>query len=170
MTYFQKFAQLFDTFSGYVDRFCRIGLMVTASLILLLLITQVGMRYVLRSPLIWVEELAAYTLGFMVLWGAASYIRTWQHIQVNTLFLMMPLAARTAAVIAINLLLLWFAYLLVVSGNTLAQLGANELSPSGTFVMFWPRQGMTTGGILIIIQATNNILRCLSGRPGEMVN
>ncbi|MFN4170694.1 MAG: TRAP transporter small permease [Pseudorhodobacter sp.] len=169
MTVFLRFCDVVDRLTGYIDRVCRWGLIFASGFILILLMTQVLMRYVLRSPLPWVEELSTYALGFMILWGAACYVRTWQHVRVGALSARLPMTLRSAILIGLNLLLVMVAWLLVTSGYKLAQLGVRELSPSGSFIMYWPRQAMTTGGVLILIQASNNVLRVLSGRHQGML-
>jgi len=170
MTAFRTLAGLIDRACGYVDLAVRAALVFFAGLILSLLILQVAMRYVIRSPLIWVEELAAYTLAFLVLWGAACYVRSWQHIRVDTFFNLFPAVLRMALAIGINLLIVYFGYLLLNAGHRLAMLGANDLSDSGHFNLYWPRQAMTTGALLMMLQASNNVLRVLSGRGKPLVD
>lgn len=169
MTVFLRFCDVFEWITGAIDRVTRWGLISTAGLILGLLVTQVLMRYVMHSPIIWVEELATYTLGFMILWGTACYVRTWQHVRVGSLSARLPLTLRCSILIGLNLLLIWVGWLLVTSGYRLAVLGVQELSPSGSFVMYWPRQAMTTGGVLIIVQAANNVLRVVRGQHQGML-
>jgi len=92
MTAFRRLAGWFDWLCGVVDRAVRGALVVFAGTILVLLVLQVVMRYVISEPLIWLSEFTAYTLAFMVLWGAACYVRSWQHIKVDTLFLALPVS------------------------------------------------------------------------------
>jgi TRAP-type C4-dicarboxylate transport system permease small subunit len=135
-----------------------------------LLILQVVMRYLVRTPLIWVEELTSYSLAFVVLWGAACYIRSWQHIRVDTFFNALPEKVRTVLALFLNVLVVYFGYLLLTAGHQLAMLGATDLSDSGIFNLFWPRQAMTTGGVLLIQQGGNNLLRIVAGDPGPLVH
>jgi TRAP-type transport system small permease protein len=159
-----RIADTLEALTGYIDRLTRGALIFFCGLIFSLLILQVLMRYIIRSPLIWVEELSSYTFAFLVLWGCACYVRSWQHIKVDTLLNLMPVRLQDALVLLINLLLIYFGFMLSSAGYRLAMLGANDLSDSGMFNMFWPRQAMVTGGILIIVQASNNVSRILAGR------
>lgn len=169
MTVFLRFCDMFELITGAIDRATRWGLISAAGLILGLLVTQVFMRYVVHLPIIWVEELATYTLGFMILWGTACYVRTWQHVRVGSFSALLPLTLRCSILVGLNFLLMWVGWLLVTSGHSLAVLGVQELSPSGSFIMYWPRQAMTTGGVLIIIQAANNVLRVVRGQYQGML-
>ena len=170
MTAFRLWAERIDRVCGYIDAAVRVALMFFMGLILSLLILQVVMRYLVRTPLIWVEELTSYSLAFVVLWGAASYIRSWQHIRVDTLFNALPEKLRMVLALALNVLVVYFGYLLLTAGHQLAMLGAADLSDSGIFNLFWPRQAMTTGGALFILQGANNLLRILAGQPGPLVH
>jgi TRAP-type C4-dicarboxylate transport system permease small subunit len=169
-TTFQRIVHRIDRVCGHLDLAVRGGLILFAGLILTLLILQVVMRYVIRTPLIWVEELSSYALAFLVLWGAACYVRSWQHIRVDTFFNAFPRKARLVLAIGINVLIVYFGYLLILAGHRLAMLGAADLSDSGMFNLFWPRQAMTTGGALMMVQAANNILLVLAGRAGRIVD
>jgi TRAP-type transport system small permease protein len=164
MIMFRQFAHVVEVVSGFVDRATKWLLIFFSGLIFSLLVLQVLMRYVIRSPLIWVEELTSYTLAFLVLWGCACYVRSWQHIKVDTLLHAMPLRFQATIILLTNVLLIYFGYMLATAGYQLALLGAGDLSDSGIFNLFWPRQAMVTGGILIMLQAFNNICRILSGQ------
>lgn len=169
-TALERVSVLCDNVCHYVDFAVRTALVFFAGLILALLILQVVMRYIIRTPLIWVEELSSYTLAFLVLWGAACYVRSWQHIRVDTFYNMFPRNVRAGLAIGLNLLIVYFGYLLLMAGYRLALLGAGDLSDSGIFNLFWPRQAMTTGGALMMLQAANNILRVIAGRAGAIVD
>lgn len=170
MSALRLWAERIDRLCGRIDAAVRIALMALMGLILSLLILQVVMRYLIRTPLIWVEELTSYSLAFVVLWGAASYIRSWQHIRVDTLFNALPEKVRMVLALALNVLVVYFGYLLLTAGHQLAMLGAADLSDSGVFNLFWPRQAMTTGGTLFILQGGNNLLRIVVGNPGPLVH
>ncbi len=170
MSAFRRWALRIDRLCGHVDAAVRIALMFLMGLILSLLILQVVMRYLVRTPLIWVEELTSYSLAFLVLWGAACYIRSWQHIRVDTLFNALPEKIRMVLALFLNVLVVYFGYLLLTAGHQLAMLGATDLSDSGIFNLFWPRQAMTTGGVLFMLQGGNNLLRILAGNPGPLVH
>jgi TRAP-type C4-dicarboxylate transport system permease small subunit len=168
-TQFQRVAQAVDRLCHHIDFAVRAALVFFAGLILSLLILQVVMRYLIRTPLIWVEELSSYTLAFLVLWGAACYVRSWQHIRVDTFYNLFPYRVRAGIAVGLNLLIVYFGYLLLMAGHQLALLGAGDLSDSGIFNLYWPRQAMTSGGALIMLQAANNILRVLAGEADAIL-
>ncbi|MDN3523177.1 TRAP transporter small permease [Halomonas ramblicola] len=161
---FKTVAARFDTFCGYVDRASRYTLIFLSSLIFILLMLQVVMRYLIRSPLAWVEELTSYALAYLVLFACSSYIRSWQHIRVDTFANAFPKSLQTITFAAINILVIYFAYLIIFSGYRLALLGAGDLTPSGAFTLYWPRMALVIGGALIMLQAFNNLLRAISGK------
>ncbi|MBS9402362.1 TRAP transporter small permease subunit [Halomonas sp. TRM85114] len=118
----------------------------------------------IQSPLAWVEEVTSYALAYLVLFACSSYIRSWQHIRVDTFANAFPKSLQTIIFAAINILAIYFSYLLIFSGYRLAMLGIGDLTPSGSFNLYWPRMAMVIGGALIMLQAFNNVLRALSGR------
>lgn len=159
----------FDRLCHWIDIAVRAIISGFAASILILLMLQVIMRYFIKTPLIWVEELSSYALAFLVLWGTSCLVRSWGNIRVDTFYNAMPRMPRYVIAILLNVLIIYLGYLLFNSGHRLAQLGANDLSPSGTFGMFWPRQAMTTGAVLIMLQALNNVVSLVTGRGQHMV-
>ena len=60
--------------------------------------------------------------------------------------------------IIVNALVVYYSYALFIrAGFNFADMGRTEYSPSGFFIVFWPRMIMPIGGILISLQALNLI-------------
>ena len=73
-----------------------------------LMFLQVVMRYVLRSPLAWSDEVAIYGLIGLVYFGAAFAVRERAHIRVLAGFWLLPQAAAVAVAVFADAL--WFAF------------------------------------------------------------
>jgi TRAP-type C4-dicarboxylate transport system permease small subunit len=108
--------------------------LITSALLVmsLVLIAQVVMRYVFRSPFVWSEELARYLLIWLSMMGTSLAVRESRHISVD--FLPVFLGPRTYALFATiahigNLifcvLMIWYAVPIIIR---LAGIG--QLSPS----------------------------------------
>ena len=145
-----------DRTTGFVDRIVQIAVVAVFVVLFALLNLQVGMRYVIRVPLIWLEELAGFLLAYLALWGSSSCIRSDKHVVVTIL----PDRITSARVrhwlsIAVHACLAFYLYYLTVYGYQFAALGAGEVTPSGSFDFFVPRLSLFTGGILMLIQTAN---------------
>nr|WP_269558009.1 TRAP transporter small permease [Halomonas sp. 1513] len=130
---------------------------------------QVVMRYLIRSPLAWVEELTSYALAYMVLFACSCLVRSWENIRVETLVNFLPRILQILIFMFINILIIYFSYLIIFAGHRLAELGAGDLTPSGAFTLYWPRMALVIGGALIMLQATNNLFRALSGKADPLL-
>lgn len=63
---------------------------VCMTLILLLVVGQVVMRYVFDSPLTWSEELAVYGMVYLTFIGSVMAMRDKEHIDVNIVYEFLP--------------------------------------------------------------------------------
>lgn len=145
--------------SGAVDSVVKVIIATLMAVIFLLMITQVILRYLVHFPVSFVEEAGAYILAFLGLWGASTCVREDVHLRVDILPNLLPRVPRALLLMALNVLLLYFAYKLMAAGYDFAVFGANERSYSGTFLLYWPRMAIPTGAALIMLQTANEILR-----------
>ncbi len=128
------------------------GTLLTASLVGKMSVAEIS-RYA------WIEEVAAYQLPILALWGAAVCIRHGSHLKVEILLDVMPRILRSLFVIAIHLLIFYFALKVYQSGHALVELGRNQLVTSQTFSLYWPRMSIVIGGALIMFQSAVMVLR-----------
>lgn len=149
-----------DRVTGSIDKVVQVTIVLVFVVLFALLNIQVAMRYVIRVPLIWLEELAGFLLAYLTMWGASSCIRTDRHIRVNWL-LDRTRGARMRHLLSvlIHTILLFYLYYLVVYGYQFAALGVGEITPSGSFDFFLPRMALTSGGVLMMIQSANILIR-----------
>ena len=132
-----------------------VGALMAASiaLIFLLLAAQVLFRYLLFAPFNWVEEGATYLMAMLTLLGASLLLRQNVHLQVDLFQASAPrivgVLLRLAALLATAVL----AYYLMLGGWDYAVAGRGQLSPSGSFVVFWPRLTIPVGAGLLLVQA-----------------
>lgn len=154
----------FDRTTLYIDKGVQvvIGLAMLAMFGLLLL--SVLSRYVIATPFFWLTEGAGYLSALVGLWGSSSCIRYGGHMQVHILqdqFKKYYVGRRILAplfLIIVNSMVVYYSYALFIrAGFSFADMGRTEYSPSGFFIVFWPRMIMPVGGILISLQALNLI-------------
>lgn len=115
-------------------------------------VTQVFMRYVVRSPLFWAEEAARYLMVWLVFLGAALGIREGAHIALEIFIKSLPQRVqRTASVLAKTLILLFLIFVFK-EGIALCRALAFQRSPAIGISMFWPYLSVPTGALLMVLQ------------------
>ena len=164
--------QKLDRLAAAIDRIVQIGLILLCGGIFLVLLAQVMLaqvmlRYVIFIPLSWVEELATYLMAFLTLWGASVLLRSGGHLEVDTLLHYVPRWLRLLLVAITLVMMMVFAALLIRAGWAYALMGSRELSDSGTFVVFWPRLAIVTGGVFLFLQVSVLLLKNLVGLTPE---
>lgn len=155
---FQNIARRFDALSNVIDIVLKYYLMAAIASLFGLIVFQVSLRYFFKIPVFWVEELATYILASLVLFGTSAAVRHRLNVRVTTLYGILPAPLKHSIVIFVYCVVLFYCYVLFVFGLQFAQLGAVDLSPSGTFMMIYPRMVIPIAAVLIAIQTLNVIL------------
>lgn len=159
----------YDTATGWIDRGVQLVIAVAMLGMFGLLLLSVASRYVINRPFFWLAEGASYLMALVGLWGSSTCVRHAGHMQVNILQDQFrkrgEIASRVLSpifVIIVNALLIYYCYVLLIrAGYAFADFGRIEYSPSGFFIVFWPRLSVPTGGLLIALQSLNVIGRAI---------
>ena len=158
----------FDTVTGYLDEAVKALLAIAMFTMFVLLLLNVLSRYVILTPFFWLAEGAGYLMALVGLWGSSTCVRNWKHMQVNIILKRLSgesgeghPVARNVLVIVMYSALILYAYVMVHYGYNFAEFGRFEQSPSGYFIVFWPRLTLPTGGLLILVQSLNMIGRAV---------
>lgn len=159
----EKVHYVFDAMCGKVDKIVRVVLVIFLLMIVVLVTGQVALRLTGGSPFFWVAELSGYLFAYISLLGASVCLRSDTHIRVPLLLERVPRMVNRTLVIVIYLIAIIYGYHLGWFGYRYAMLGANELTPSSSFIEFWPRLALAIGGFLLVLQGVCLILRELSG-------
>ena len=99
-----------------VEEFLSAGLLAA---ITVLTFTQVVLRYVFDTGLIWALEATTYLFGWLVLLGMSIGVRTNSHIAVDLVVSALPIRLRRAAVMLAIVLSLLYALLMLYGSVTL---------------------------------------------------
>ncbi|MCM3568479.1 TRAP transporter small permease [Neobacillus mesonae] len=95
-----------------------------------LVIIQVFFRYVLEKPLTGSEELARFTMIWLVMIGSTVVLRNKSHIAVEFFVELFPTVIQKGARIITYLLIFVFAIILMVDGYQLAMTSMSQISPA----------------------------------------
>ena len=127
----------------------------------LIVVYEVIMRGIFRSPTEWVLEISTYLILVSALLGLAITFRMGGHIQVD--FLISRLSAKTQCILEI----IWSAMAVVLfcifvsesTGMVEMSYHYNKLSPSILrFPLYIPQLALVIGGLLLLLEIINKFL------------
>ncbi|NLE95721.1 MAG: TRAP transporter small permease [Dehalococcoidia bacterium] len=149
----------------------KTGVVVCAVSLSSIVFAQVILRYIIKAPLLWVEEVAVFPAFWMYLLGAAYGAYTRTHIKVDLLDILMKNVRRrqlmriiTAAItVVISFMFVYWAY------NTFVwDLSMNQRSYTLALPMVWARASMFFGGLFIAFYFVVELIDSIGqyrGRP-----
>ncbi len=130
----------------------KVGVVGCAISLALIVFSQVLLRYIIKAPLLWVEEVAVFPAFWMYMLGAAYGAYTRTHIKVNLLDFVIKNEHRKQLAhiitgiitVVISVMFVYWTYM------TFAwDLSMNQRSYTLGLPMVWARASMFFGGILI---------------------
>jgi TRAP-type C4-dicarboxylate transport system permease small subunit len=142
-----------DRAAGWVDSGTQGIIMAVLAAIFVLMMAQVLLRYVIQSPVIWIEEAAAYLLPVLAVWGSAVCLRHRSHIAVDFIAARLPRLMQRLLAVLIYALIFYLALKITQAGFALVELGQREMATSGAFSLYWPRMSIVIGGALLMLQS-----------------
>lgn len=97
---------------------------------LILVLLQVFFRYVLNESLFWAEEAVRFSMVWSVLLGSALVARDRAHIRIDVIENMLPPTARRRLDLVLDLLMIGFMIILMITGLQFAGRSMMQSSPS----------------------------------------
>ena len=104
-------------------------------LILLLVVVQVGMRYIFNSPLTWSEELAVFVMIWLTFIGSLICMRDKEHIEVTILVDYLPRPLQRIVVAFSRLASVFFLLVVAYYGFELVMENMTVTSPANKISM-----------------------------------
>lgn len=134
------------------------------AIIVILLFTNVVLRYVFDSGIIWSQELSRYLFVWLVFLGAIVAFKDNEHLSVNMFVKRLPSGIKKIAILINYLIMLWILYIILDGSWEMTALNFGSKSPatglplSAIYVM-----GILVGisiGLIILI----NLYRLLTNK------
>jgi TRAP-type C4-dicarboxylate transport system permease small subunit len=132
--------------------------LVAVAVMTTLTLTQVFLRYIFRSPLVWVEEATVFLMIWMTFVGAGVAVRRGSHIAMTLLLEHFPtwlsrpaLRVGQLAVLAFLIVVAWQSWLLAMSVG-------GQRSPALSVPMTWPYLTMPLGAGFMVSQLLATML------------
>jgi TRAP-type C4-dicarboxylate transport system permease small subunit len=164
-----------NRFSYIINKAACILSQFTVALMVITVLVSVFMRYFLKSPLAWGDELSRYCLVFMTFIGASVALREKQLAAMELIVEKVPLLARNILALVTYLLeilllgfLFYYSIKLIGQGSVKAQ-----LSPALQVPMTWIYSSLPLGIGLMLVQTIvltiNSILNVVYNRKEEQL-
>lgn len=115
-------------------------------------LVQVVLRYVFRSPLVWAEEASVFLMIWISFVGSGLAIRDGAHIAMNLLYVRLPPLWSRLVLAASCLAILAFLGVLFWQGLLLALFVGDQPSPALRIPMTWPYLIMPIGAAFMIVE------------------
>lgn len=159
------------TVERLVDLYCRLlklAIALCLAVMVVLVFTNVAMRYLLNSGIPTSEELSRWLLVWLTFLGAIVALRQHGHLGVDTLVRALPALGKKICFIASYLLMLYADWLLTLGSWKQAVLTYGDTAPaSGISVgLFFYSSGLVFGVSAAVILLLD-LVRVLSGQASE---
>ena len=147
--------------SIFIERLAAYPCIAATGAMTVVVLLGVLFRYVLRMPLSWSEEVARY----LMIWAASLAISIGvmrrEHLGITYLTSRLPHSLQQYTAVLVNLLVLWFLWVLTKFGYFMAIEGKAQLSPILArygVSMVWSLSAIPVAGTLAMIQTVLQIL------------
>jgi len=150
----KKVARIIDQAVGYAESGVCLA---TLSVIIVLAVVQIVMRYVLSASLPWAEEIINTLMVMMVMFGAARATRKGRHTEMDGFTLAMPKPLRIGFLTFNTLLTLAFLVIIVVSSAEYTLNAGNQKSFMLRIPMPYMYMWMPVGGLFMVYEFIKTI-------------
>jgi TRAP-type C4-dicarboxylate transport system permease small subunit len=150
-------------FRGRVYQVLEAVIFVLVMMVLAFVFTQVFTRYVLHTPVNWLEEAARMTLVWLVMLGAAVAAERREHYLINVITNLLPASVARVVLVLTNIVALGFLVVLTVKGFEYFQSGMSNYYVSLNVPRGYIYIAVPIGAILMGFSlATQSIEACLA--------
>ncbi|MFZ7133264.1 MAG: TRAP transporter small permease [Eubacteriales bacterium] len=155
-----------DLIGRSLDKIARVLSQTAVGIMVVTVLAQVFMRYFLKNPLVWGDELAKYSLVFMTFIGAAVALRDKQLAAMELITEKLPEKIKKMFVILVYIMeIVLLGFLFYYSINLLMEDSVKaQLSPALQVPMTWIYFSMPLGVGLMLIQAVLLIIDEIKGK------
>lgn len=138
----------------------------------LLTFLQVVMRYVMKDPLSWSEELSRYLNTWMIYIAVSYGVKKSAHIKVDVLLGIFPKALRKYVLMLADLIVITISLFIVVTGtqNAMKILSLGQKSPAMGIEMGYIYLAPVVGFVLTAIRAFQDLLKKVKPQKFEEAN
>ena len=163
--------KLLTQVSIFFERLAAYPCIIATAGMTIVVLLGVFFRYVIRQPLSWSEEVARYLMIWAASLAISIGIMRREHLGITILIHRIPPSAQKFMAVLVNLIVLWFLWVLTKFGYFMAIEGKTQLSPILArygISMFWSLLAIPVAGALAMAQTLLQILIDIFGKKEEL--
>ncbi len=149
----------YSRFLDALEKVEKALLVVSLSVMTIVIIYQVVLRYIFSASNAWSEELTRYLMIFAVMLGSAIALRKNSHLQIDILINLFKPRARTIITIVSTLVGIVFLGYLFKYSLDLMKLGMRNVSAGLGFVMAIPYACLPLGAALMVLTSLEVVFK-----------
>ena len=144
---------------GAIEKIINFIIIVCLMMMTVVIFYQVVLRYVFNSSNIWAEEFARYAFIWVVLLGAASALRRFQHIRIDFVVNMLPERGQKLIGFINYVLIVGFLLTLIKYGIAISMKTTHQISAGLHIPMSFMYLSIPIGAALMLLFTVQIILR-----------
>lgn len=156
-----------EKISVLLIKFCRLICIITTSILVVLVIAQVFMRFVLNMGYPWIEEICMLCMMWIAFFGGSLIFQDQSGISVTFLVDRLQPRAYKIAKLSFHILTIVFLVFLVIYGFQFAKVGLRMKFAATGLPKFWSYLSIPVGGIVSILFELIHLLACIGSSPEE---
>jgi len=153
--------------NDYVFKILRLLLVAIVMVLTGVTFLQVVLRYVLKLPLPWGEELARYLFVWLTFLGSAAAVRTKAHIIMDLVINTIPVRFKKMVNILAYIIFLAFCGLLIIQGWQLMVMNMGQKSDALKVPMAYPYVVIPLGAFFMAIFLLEQVMEIMQSREAE---
>lgn len=153
--------RVLDRIDAVITIVCKVIIVTTGTLLMLLLAASVMSRYFFNFSLIWVGEMPEQLFPWMITAGVALAAVTNSHIAVDLLVKVLPTCVRRTLIVIVQLLVLFTYAILANYAFGVAAITAIERSPVLKIPGSYGYYAFALGAVLVAFSAVSQLTRFL---------
>ncbi len=138
-----------DLVGTSLDRACYYIVAAIVATMSLVIMLQVGMRYLFNTGLSWPEEATTFLMAWMTFLGSAVAVKRLEHIQIDVFVSLLPGGAGRVVRLASKLVVLGLLLFLIIVGYGFVMGSVGYTSNTLGISLFWPRLSLVVGSSLM---------------------
>ncbi len=157
--------------SAFFERLAAYPCIAATGAMTIIVLLGVFFRYVVRQPLSWSEEVARYLMIWAASLAVSIGIMRREHLGITFLIDRFPRSVQKLIGILVNVIVLWFLWVLTKFGYFMALDGRTQLSPILArygISMVWSLSAIPVAGALAMVQTILQIFIDLFGKKEEL--
>jgi TRAP-type C4-dicarboxylate transport system permease small subunit len=159
--------KVFDRVLEWITAVVKCVMLGLATMIFVIICLAVFTRYILNFVPSWSEEVPRYLLVWITYLGAGLAVQYKEHISLDYFFNLMPIRARQAGHLILNVLIATVGVIMLVFGVGLVSQFGDDLMESIAVKNFWLYLAMPVSGTLMVLYIIQDTWRAILGLGEE---